>query len=271
MIFEKPIQEIISKRKSKRVYLDKAIEKFKFKKIEEFLSDLSTDNYEFSIVTTSKKDKKLGTYGMIKGANTFIVSLMKKTFIDFSQFGYDFEKLILYLTSLEISTCWLAGTFNRKHFSNAITLEDDFYIPIVTPIGYSSTDEGLIRGYMRKKAKLDNRKNWESIFFENDLDSPLKKDIAPEFKEALEMVRLGPSASNKQPWIIIKNNDDYDFYLNRTPNYAKSMKFDVQKNDIGIAMCHFEMTLKENGINGIFEDKNKTNSFLEYVKSWSKV
>ncbi|MGB4438289.1 MAG: nitroreductase family protein [Sedimentibacter sp.] len=51
----------------------------------------------------------------------------------------------------------------------------------------------------------------------------------------IEMVRLGPSASNKQPWRIIKDKNSYHFYLCRTKGYG-SVNFDVQKNDLGIAM-----------------------------------
>ena len=83
------------------------------------------------------------------------------------------------------------------------------------------------------------------------------------------MVRLGPSASNKQPWRIIKNDYGYDFYLNRTKAYAKG-PFDMQKNDIGIAMCHFGLTAKEMGLKGQWDYKENQKNIvdLDYISTW---
>jgi nitroreductase len=268
MIFEKEIQEVIKERKSTRTYIRKQPDNSIILKIENYLNQLSTSNYEFVLVKSTNSNKKLGTYGFIKDATIFVISLLKKDFRDYEKFGYTFEKIILYVTSLGLSTCWLAGTFNKKQFADAVTLEDDFFIPIISPIGYSAEKEGFLKTLIRKQIGSDTRKPWENLFFEDTLDNPLKKDLETNYSNALEMVRLSPSASNKQPWRVIKNKNDYDFYPKRNENYSKFLKYDVQKNDIGIAMCHFELTLNEAGINGSWKNKSKSCESLEYISTW---
>jgi hypothetical protein len=94
------------------------------------------------------------------------------------------------------------------------------------------------------------------------------------------MVRLGPSASNKQPWQIIRIGSDWHFYLKRTPHYRdgrvnKVLNIsDLQRVDIGIAMCHFELTARELGLNGKWltrvVDTDIPKDEVEYVVSWSE-
>lgn len=270
MIFNKPIEQIISQRKSTRAYSDRMPDDNMLSQIKDYLRQQSTDHFQFHLVSTAVQNKKLGTYGMIKNAGLFIVSTMRKSFLDYPRFGYEFEKIILYATSLGLATCWLGGTFNRKQFTGAISLSSNSFIPIISPLGYAKTDEGLVRNIIRKQIKADTRKPWESLFFNTSLDTPLDKtSIESNYVSALEMLRLAPSASNKQPWIVIKDNTDYDFYLKRDPGYGKAITYDMQKNDIGIAMCHFELTLQENIIKGVWINKNKSHPGLEYINTWS--
>lgn len=75
--------------------------------------------------------------------------------------------------------------------------------------------------------------------------------------------------SNKQPWRIIKDKSGYQFSLCRTKGYEMA-NFDIQKNDLGIAMCHFELTANELGLNGRWEEKQRVNSpnGWEYIIMW---
>jgi hypothetical protein len=47
----------------------------------------------------------------------------------------------------------------------------------------------------------------------------------------------------------------------------------LQKNDIGIAKCHFDLTLKELGIKGSWKELKNVNSpdDWEYIVSWINV
>jgi len=87
-------------------------------------------------------------------------------------------------------------------------------------------------------------------------------------------VRLAPSASNRQPWRILKEkrSNIFHFYLERAKIYAKAIKrIDMQKVDMGIAMCHFELAARELGLTGSWQQQgNQTNrEDKEYIISWT--
>ena len=91
----------------------------------------------------------------------------------------------------------------------------------------------------------------------------------------LEMIRLGPSASNRQPWRIVKepDRDSFHFVLERTRGYLRSYQgVDFQKIDMGIAMCHFELSARESGLDGSWEIRNPGLALgegREYTVSWT--
>ncbi|PRR83863.1 nitroreductase family protein [Clostridium vincentii] len=90
-------------------------------------------------------------------------------------------------------------------------------------------------------------------------------------KQVLENVRLASSAVNKQPWRILKSGNDFYFFKIG----KKNLEVEGYKNykmDMGIAMCHFDLSCIEFGIKGKFI---KTNTELKvesddykYVISW---
>ena len=58
------------------------------------------------------------------------------------------------------------------------------------------------------------------------------------------------------------------FYLNRLNNYTgNKLGFEMQKIDIGIAMCHFELALWDDGISGEFYVDNPKIKLPEYKNS----
>lgn len=111
------------------------------------------------------------------------------------------------------------------------------------------------------------------MFYDGDWNKSLDKQAAGPYEVPLEMVRMGPSASNKQPWRIIKNKGAFHFFLQRSPGYDKlTGSRDMQRIDMGIAMCHFALAAKELGLAGTWEEKSPGLEPLpnryEYVVSW---
>jgi len=70
------------------------------------------------------------------------------------------------------------------------------------------------------------------------------------------MVRRAPSASNRQPWRIVRDGNNFHFYICRNKGYGKLFNYDIQKLDVGIAMCHFDLTALESGIQGKWTEMN---------------
>ena len=148
MEFSRSASELIRLRNSIRSYDVKEIGPDHKKKIIGLIKEKhktifdSKLRFEFIDATGLDKDviKNLGTYGYIRGAKYFVGGTVKKNspgkknycFIDY---GYAFEKIILFLADMGLGTCWLGGTFNKKGFSQKLNIEEDEIIPAVSPVG----------------------------------------------------------------------------------------------------------------------------------------
>lgn len=278
-LFGTSITEIIKKRLSVRTYLTQPLTTEVKETLRGFFSSLrgpfgASVRFELMERDSALKESraKLGTYGVIRGASTYIGAVVEKADKDLEDFGYSLEKVILLATSLGLGTCWLGGTFKKSEFAKAIELTDHEILPCITPIGYPNSNKSLIDSAMRFAAGSKNRKGWNELFFSGDFSHGLSESEAGEYVTPLEMLRLAPSASNKQPWRIVKDINKIHFYLQHTKGYAKMLSYDLQRVDMGIAMCHFELTAKELGIEGkwhISAPRNiNTPQDTEYIVSW---
>lgn len=274
------IEETVKKRTSVRSYTDGAIEADKIRALEHFVGALNNPfgkEVRFHYLDTQglADAQKLGTYGVIKGAKRFIGASIKQEPLALEALGYELETAILYLTHLGLGSCWLGGTFNRKGFSGAMDIGDDRLFPAMTPYGYGAPKMHIKETLMRKMVRADARKPWEELFFRDDFSSPLTKEAAGDLAFPLEMLRLGPSASNKQPWRLVLKGGVCHFYEYKQPRYSDAFPYDIQRIDMGIAAAHFDLSAKEKGISGRFDQLSGPLSDLpehvEYVYSWLRI
>jgi nitroreductase len=267
-IFDKPINEIVRKRHSVRSYEKTELPKEIREKLQAYLDEINASEGPFctkvriSLVqkNDANKEVKLGTYGVIKGANYYLVAVCKKGDYDFENLGFLFEKVILYCTSLGLGTVWLGGTFNKGNFAKAVKLKEDELLPIVSPVGVEGGKKSIL-GALFSKNNGPKRKDFSQIFFNEKFDTSLTYEEAKEYGEVLEMVRLAPSAVNKQPWRILKEGNNYHFY--------SEGKSEMSRIDMGIGMCHFYLSAKEKGLKGeikVLSDKSQDK--YKYVASW---
>ena len=287
-MFTQPITQIIEQRFSCRTYQKRPIDEAVKQNLGQAL-DLSAmgplgTRTRFELIAASEGDSKiligLGTYGFIKNAAGFVIGATQPHQPNQIDFGYLMETIVLQATDLGLGTCWLGGTFTKSKFAKKISLEKGEIIPCVTSVGYISDNPRKIDQTIRSTARSDKRFPWDKLFFENNFSTPLTEQTAGEFATPIKMVRKAPSASNKQPWRIIKQGNAFHFYLHRTPGYrssryAKMLRFaDLQLVDMGIAMCHFELTAKEMNLAGKWvvdePDIQKPEEISEYVVSWAE-
>ena len=141
MNFERSIVEIIRKRYSCRTYSNEKLDNKSIKKINDFLviSDIGPFNTtaKFILVDTKRKNEeiKIRSYGLIAGSRYFIVGIMKKDSLNYTDFGYLMEKKILKATDLNYGTVWLGKSFSADNFSKLVNLSEDEIIPAISPIG----------------------------------------------------------------------------------------------------------------------------------------
>lgn len=240
--------EAIKNRKSVRTYKEQEIPAETMDKIRRYLEkDTALFNVPitFKILNTQKDDV---SSPVIIGADTYVAGKYKKQKNAEIAFGYAFEKFVLYATSLGLGTVWLAATIDRQAFEKAIDLQGDEVMPAVSPLGYAAEKRSLRENMMRKGMKSDSRLSFEQLFFKNNFQQPLTEAEAGLWKLPLEMVRLAPSATNKQPWRAVIDHNKVHFYEKKAKGYDKGI--DIQKVDLGIALCHFAIAAQEKGLNG---------------------
>ena len=201
----------------------------------------------------------LGTYGMVRGARTFLAGAVGQGPMDLEDYGYAFERAVLYAVALGLGTCWLGASFNRSGFAGVIKVRDDEILPAVSPVGYPADSRTFVDATTRFLAGSRKRKPWSDLFFDGDFGVPLSAEAGGPYAEVLEMVRLAPSASNRQPWRHVKEEgrDVFHLFINRSAVYsnivANAPGGDLQRLDMGIAMCHFDLTAAEPGLAGNWE------------------
>lgn len=207
---------------------------------------------------------------VIVGSDTFIAGKMKRAPHGEEAFGFFFEELVLYIHSMGLGTTWIGGTMNRKAFEDAVELSDGEVMPCISPLGKEAGKRSVRETMMRAGVKADTRKDFGDIFFDGKAGNPLGKERYPALSRVLEAVRLAPSAVNKQPWRAIVTEEGVHFYIKHDKGYIDSTGWDMQKIDMGIAMCHFALCAEEEGIKTTFslEDPGLDAKCLEYIASY---
>lgn len=267
---------IIGERKSVRAFDDTTLTEAMSLRLEEALKATSNPfkgEQRFSIFEKGKTeaDEKLGTYGVIKGAKYYMLSAIPKEEHSMEALGYAMEMAVLEAQRLGLGTCWLGGTFKRGQFADRMNIQEGELLPIIIPFGKPAVKDGMVGRFIRKVAGAENRLEFGKLFYEGHFGEPLKSERAGKFTPILEAVRWAPSASNKQPWRIVKDNNVFHFFLERTKGYADKLSYDIQKLDIGIAVCHFDLMAAQLRIEGewfIEPPKSQDYGDREYIISW---
>lgn len=273
-----PVEETIRRRKSVRSYDGTPLTAEEEKQIDGYIELLTQEEVPFTARVTIKRIKaddgvdaeRLGTYGIIKGTSQFVGVTVENVPGAMEAVGYVFERFVLCMEYLGLGTCWMAGTFNRNDFENAMEINENELFAIISPIGHPAEKRRMFDKVMRRTIGADKRKEWKELFFLNDFQTPISKEDAGAYAYPLEMVRLAPSAVNGQPWRIVKTNGACHFY--KAGEVQPDKIYDVQKMDLGIAAAHFELAARERGLSGRFEKVDSVHvngaEKYEYVFSW---
>ena len=303
-----PAQDLIGRRYSCRTYLEQPIADDDQARLLDFMATRTTGPFgaqaRFGLLAAAPRDRqvlrRLGTYGFIKGATGFIVGAVRRAPKDLEDYGYLLEEIVLFATGMGVGTCWLGGTFTRSTFVRRFGgLGRDETMPAVISLGHIG-DDG--RGRIREREEGGRRLPAGELFFEGRYGQPLPVASAGRYAAALEAVRMAPSATNKQPWRIVRGGveelggdalrddagdasrgggiagRDWHFLLQRTKGYGKGSPVfralriaDLQRVDLGIAMCHFALVARESGLDGgwVVDDPGlDLPAGVEYTATW---
>lgn len=265
------IAELVKSRRSVRTFDGRDVSTEDLERLSSFIS--KADNpydipVEFKILNS--KEQKLPC-PVVSGTNLYIGAKTKRTLHSEEAVGYSMEKIVLYAQSLGLGTVWIGGTMDRGAFERAMELVEGETMPCISPLGYPAKKMSVKENVMRKAVKADKRLPFEDLFFDGSFDKQLTEDKAGRLAGALETVRWAPSAVNKQPWRVVVQENAAHFYLKRNKGFISDAVGDVQKIDLGIALCHFALTAEESGISVRFDlnDPGITAADdMEYIASY---
>lgn len=247
-----------------RTYSGEALEKADAARLAEAAEAMRTGPFgsrlRFHLVTAAPGDeralKKLGTYGTIRGQAGFLIGAAERGPGYLEDYGWALEHLILEATRIGLGTCWIGGFFTRGTFARRIRVSRRERIPAVASVGRIINRDKAQDGLIRRAAGGSRRKPWQALFHDEEFGRSLAPEETGPWVTALEMVRLAPSASNRQPWRVVRAGRSWHFYIRRTPGYPPGISRvlmgieDLQRVDSGIAMCHFELAAREAGLGG---------------------
>lgn len=263
------IDALVRGRRSVRTFEERPVSLQDLEQLQAFLEEIGNP---YGLPVTFKLldgTKQKLSCPVVVGTNLYVGAKMKQAPYLNEAFGYSFELLVLYAQSLGLGTVWVGGTMDRAGFEKAMELAADEVMPCMSPLGYPAKKMSLRETMMRKGVKADERMAFEELFFEGSFASPLTLEKAGTFGHPLEMVRLAPSAVNKQPWRVVLTDNGAHFYLKRSKGFTGGL-LDMQKIDMGIALCHFDLAAKEAGFTPRFvqSDPGLAAEGLEYIATY---
>ena len=265
------ITELIRSRRSVRTFDGRDLSREDLEKLTAFIRQIENPyGIPVAFKLLSAKDHSLKC-PVVSGTELYIGAKAAQVPHMEEAFGYAFEMLVLYAQSLGIGTVWVGGTMDRAGFEKAMELADNEKMPCMSPLGYPATKMSIKETVMRKAIKADSRSPFESLFFDGSFETPLTAEKAGKLVMPLGAVRWAPSAVNKQPWRAVVTEEGVHFYLKHDKGYVSAAVGDMQKIDMGIALCHFALAAEEAGLKVRFSTDDPgitTETGTEYIASY---
>lgn len=232
--------EAVNNRTSRRTYIEKSLGQSHINELNKLIDKINEEsslNFQF-LDDCSKLFKGFSaSYGMIKGLNSCIAIVGDKNIENFKiKAGYYGEILVLEATNMELGTCWIGGTYDRKECERYIDINQNEELICVIAIGNVLEDKSMREKLISKMNK--GKKSFSQVLLDKDCDS-----VPSWVEEGINFVLKSPSALNKQPFA-------YSFKNNEIRAFNISKKHGYEEIDLGISMLHFELGARKENYNG---------------------
>lgn len=218
MMNNKELFECIFKRKSTRKYRMETLP-------EETCSTIENQMRHVTPLTGDLKTEiKLLPHDAVRGllsikAPHYLLFFSEKKNGYLENAGYMLQQMDLYLSSMELGTCWLGMAKPTSGFENVSSLPFVIAMAVGTPA--EPVHRTTVEQYKRK----------------------LKVEIcsATRHGDIIEAARLAPSATNSQPWRFRTVPEAIHAYRINV-NLLKAWLYErMNKIDMGIALCHLKL------------------------------
>jgi nitroreductase len=240
------IREAVLARKSVRGYSGVPLRDEHLRGIETFIRGLAPafgGAARLDMLRGKTEEESPGTYGSLRGARDFLLLIHDGAPLTRLSGGYMLEEAVLFCTRLGLGTAWLA--LFSGNFAKQVPLRPGEKLTHIAAVGYPGPEATprLMPRLAGVLIKPRTRKAFGEIFFLEEWGRPLPADAAGAYALPLEMLRLAPSALNRQPWRMVRRGQALHFY--RLGRSGANL-------DLGIALCHFALACREQGVAGRF-------------------
>ena len=262
MTNEISLYEAIHRRYSVRKYENRAVEKEKLNQVLNFAPDGLVEGYvTFIPVDGDKMKRHLETFfAKFFNAPMYFVMVASESPHFLTETGYRGERVILAATLLGLGTCWIGALFTEDKLRTLLNIDPSLRVIAVSPIGYASTGvvDSALGGVIRHAAGSHKRKPMREFIFAEKYDNPLDSFSGEysRWEKIFKAVRVAPSWANYQPWRFVVCGDSIYAVLVpprekqgfKSPQIKSGMDYTLL--DMGIAMAHFNIACKAEGIEG---------------------
>lgn len=221
--------QAIKERHSVRKYIDRPIEAEIVAAIRQFIDECNRESgLHLQLVTEEPLAFSTGlfSYGKFTGVTNYIALVAPKQGDYREAIGYQGEKIVLFMQTLGLNTCWVGLTF--KNIKDAYVLNPGEELKFVIACGYGEDDgvqhpqkKPITHYYSDKRGTGEPLPDW--------------------FMHGMEAALLAPTAVNQQKFL---------FTLLPNGRVEAKAKFDFigySHYDLGIVKYHFEVAAgKEN-------------------------
>ncbi|WP_026511345.1 nitroreductase family protein [Butyrivibrio sp. LC3010] len=238
----------VKSRRSVRTFDGNGLDEQTFNDMKKFADEVTNPfGVKIRFAFLDAKENNLSS-PVLSGEKCYVSAMVKKEPHADEAYGYSFEKLLIEAHRMGLGTVWIGGTMPREKFEAASKLEEGEFMPCMSPLGKTAAKMSVKESLMRKGVKADSRYDFDKLFFVNDFNTGLTEEYAKEhgLYEALEAVRLAPSAVNKQPWRVVIEGNKAHFFEKHDKGFVNE-NYDLQRIDVGIALYHFESQLISEG------------------------
>lgn len=175
------------------------------------------------------------TYGSVKGASWYILVGASDTPESILTLGFRMEQVALKIFQMGLGVNFITATFKGSSFISAADFPETTPLRVIMPFGVPAGKERLTEKLTHLFMRSRNRKPFKETFSGADKESI--------YYQPLEMMRLAPSAYNRQPWRAVVDGNSVWFYQIPSHNSLIGM---------GNGLANFYLTLKYNGFEGTF-------------------
>lgn len=175
------------------------------------------------------------TYGSVKGASWFILVGAADTPESILTLGFRMEQVAIKIFEMGLGVNFITATFKGSSFVSAADFPESTPLRVIMPFGVPAGKERLLEKLTHFFMKSRDRKPFGETFGDVPAHSV--------FREPLEMMRLAPSAYNRQSWRAVADGNSVWFY--QVPSHNSLI-------GVGNGLANFYLTLKYNGHDGTF-------------------